>query len=166
MDTELQNLIAILGIDENQVNKRKVEVNTFPEYFSSLKEEVHQHIDKVLARTNKDSYYWQVDKDSLHLIFSSYRIVSSHRKVERQLGNCNYAKKRIRLNFGNRSFTKDQCRRTLIHEYVHAITKEFYNYSGHGELFMFYNNLLQLAFKKDYRQKHYNEIQESMNAKT
>jgi hypothetical protein len=167
MDTETRDLAGLLGINAEQIKSWKGNARvSFPDYWNELKSEVHKHILEVLSCKDTKDNYWKLDGKALQLLLDSYSIIPSYQKVARQLGNCHYGKKRIRLNFGNQAFTKRQCRRTLIHEYVHAITYTFYSYSGHGELFQFYNNVLQMAFKKTYRQRSHDEIQERLNAKT
>jgi len=167
MDTELDDLMQIFSIDPNQLKVGKGQVSVkFPDYFHDLKIEVQEHMIDVLVWNDYRDDYWMLDGECLQLLFNTYKIVPSYQKVDRQLGNCNYHKQRIRLNFGNSGFDKAQCRKTLIHEYVHAITKEFYNYSGHGELFKFYNNVLQYAYKKRYIQKSTKEFKMRFNVKT
>jgi hypothetical protein len=133
-------LLQQLGIDPSQIQIKEKSVDDFPDYWDRIIDDAQSHIYKTLC--NK-GYHWNISYEVVESVFKEYEIEASWRTVNRQLGNCNYSRKLIRMNFGHPSMNKDQARKTLLHEYVHAITyKHFGKNQKHNFNFKFYLNLL------------------------
>ena len=140
-------LMQRLGIKPEQVTKRKMD--TFPEYYQDVKVKAQDDIiniicGDILTQHDKDNIHWVLPSEVVQTVFDAYEVVASYRKTKRRLGTCCYFDKRIRLNFGHSMMDKAQCYKTLVHEYIHAITYTVFGRraSGHGDVFRFYLNLI------------------------
>jgi|TARA_R110002051_G_scaffold88750_2_gene156461 hypothetical protein len=141
MNTEL---LKQLGIDPTQVEIKEKSRDDFPDYWDRVIDNAQSHIYKTFCGDfNMEECHWKIPYEVVESVFKEYEIEASWRTVNRQLGNCNYSRKLIRMNFGHPSMNKDQARKTLLHEYVHAITyKHFSRNQKHNFNFKFYLNLL------------------------
>tara|TARA_Y100001951_G_C11271729_1_gene259225 strand:+ start:54 stop:530 length:477 start_codon:yes stop_codon:yes gene_type:complete len=145
-------LLLRLGISPRQVDTVKYSCGrSLPEYWQEEIDQVQTHILSVLPL---EISHWAIPTELIQKVFDDYEIVGSWRKTRRQLGNCSYHKKRIRINLGyiyhrSESARREQVKYTLIHEYVHAILYKHYNSNQkHNHRFVFY---LRLLSGKTYR---------------
>ena len=137
-------LLEQLGIDPSQVQIKEKSKDDFPDYWDTLCVQSRNHILKTFCGDfNGEESHWKIPHKTIEQVFTDYTIEASWRNVHRQLGNCNYTRQLIRMNFGHPQMNKDQARKTLLHEYVHAITyKHFGRNQKHNFNFKFYLNLL------------------------
>tara|TARA_Y100000034_G_C6721539_1_gene319245 strand:+ start:46 stop:498 length:453 start_codon:yes stop_codon:yes gene_type:complete len=141
MNTEL---LKQLGIDPSQIEVKEKSKEDFPGYWDELVDDAQSHIYKTFCGDfNMEECHWKIPYEVVESVFRDYEIEASWRTVNRQLGNCNYSRRLIRMNFGHPKMNTDQARKTLLHEYVHAITyKHFGRNQKHNFNFKFYLNLL------------------------
>ena len=138
-------LLLRLGINPSQVDSGQISCNKpMPKYWQGEIDNAQQHILSILPL---EISHWQIPIETIQKVFDEYKIIGSWRKPRRQLGNCNYAKKRIRINLGyiyqEGKAKQKQMYKTLIHEYVHAILYKHYKENqGHNHRFIFYLRLL------------------------
>lgn len=142
---QVKLMASYLGIADDQIIESGN--NSFPDYFDGVKVQAQDDVRNMLSGEimsvyDADKTYWTIAGDILELIFKTYKITSSHRIVKRRLGTCDYRNKVIRMNFGHELMNKDQCYKTLVHEYIHAIVYTVFGEHGHGDLFKFYLSLI------------------------
>ena len=143
-------LLAKLGISQSQIRQGKDTKRPMPEWWNDIQLQAKEKIYRILSMDED----WRIPKATISTVFVNYNIVGSWRTTTRQLGNCAYYKKVIRINLGykyhkNDDQAKAQALDTLIHEYVHAILFEHYGKSqNHNHRFVFY---LRLLTGKTYR---------------
>ena len=92
-------LLKRLGIDSSQIDQSQKSScgKSEPTYWYKEIDYCQKHILSILPM---DISHWQIPVETIQKIFDEYTIVYSWRKTRRQLGNCNYGKKRIRINLG------------------------------------------------------------------
>ena len=143
------DLLKKLGIGQEQLQPKtygKPRPNWFNEYIIKSQNKIME----VLTLP----YDWTIPRDTIQKVFDDYHIVHSWQKTTRQLGNCSYYKKQIRINLGYKYFKdenkmKSSVLDTMIHEYIHAILYAHYNKTqNHNHRFIFY---LRLCTGKTYR---------------
>tara|TARA_R100000742_G_C4229134_1_gene51110 strand:+ start:210 stop:686 length:477 start_codon:yes stop_codon:yes gene_type:complete len=146
-------LMEKLGIGKHQIQPRTRTSTTRPrpDWFNKSIDDAQAEITEILTMP----YNWYIPNRTLEKVFDEYNIVHSWAKTTRQLGNCSYWKKQIRINLGYKYF-KDEERgmqssvyNTMIHEYIHAILYEHYGKTqNHNHRFVFY---LRLVTGETYR---------------
>lgn len=136
-------LMRTLGISPDQIDiysgKRPP-----PDYLDEVIKKAQNTINNKLISTE----HWAINRETLEEIFNDYQIVGTWRKTNYKRGHCCYDDNIIQINFGHYSINREQCYKTLLHEYVHAIIYSCFNYSGHGEIFQFYLHLLTPTIKE------------------
>jgi|TARA_R110002051_G_scaffold19567_2_gene54385 hypothetical protein len=141
-----KKLYLRLGINPSQIDTDERSCGKpMPDFWHDEIDRARKHILSVLPL---DISHWTIPIEILEKIIDEYTIVGSWRKTRRQLGNCNYTKKIIRVNLGYMYSQKGETPQsrmynTLLHEYVHAILYLHYGRSqNHNENFKFYLRLL------------------------
>ena len=143
-------LLSKLGIGKHQLGQRDSTTKPRPDWFNKCITDAQDEITEILTMP----YNWYIPNRTLDKVFEEYNIVHSWKKTTRQLGNCSYFKKQIRINLGYKYFDNDEDMRssvydTMVHEYIHAILYEHYGKSqNHNHRFVFY---LRLVTGKTYR---------------
>tara|TARA_R100000278_G_scaffold118812_3_gene99746 strand:+ start:485 stop:955 length:471 start_codon:yes stop_codon:yes gene_type:complete len=143
-------LLSKLGIGKHQLGQRDSTTKPRPDWFNKCITDAQDEITEILTMP----YNWYIPNRTLDKVFEEYNIVHSWQKTTRQLGNCSYFKKQIRINLGYKYFDNDEDMRssvydTMVHEYIHAILYEHYGKSqNHNHRFVFY---LRLVTGKTYR---------------
>ncbi len=141
-----EKLLLRLGIKASQIDTGEKSCGKpMPEFWHDEIDKARKHILSVLPL---DISNWAIPIETIEKIIDEYKIVGSWRKTRRQLGNCNYTKKIIRINLGYmysrfQETSKTRMYNTLLHEYVHAILFLHYGRSqNHNNNFKFYLRLL------------------------
>jgi len=135
-------LMRTLGISPDQIDMYSGK-RPPPDYLEEVIKKAQTTINNKLISTE----HWAIDDNILEEVFNDYQIVVTWRKTTRKRGHCCYDDQIIQLNFGHYSMNREQSYKTLLHEYVHAITFKAFSYSGHGEIFKFYLHLLTPTIK-------------------
>jgi hypothetical protein len=142
-----KKLLLRLGINPSQIDTDEKSCGKpMPEFWHDEIDRARKHI---LAILPLDISGWAIPIEILEKVIDEYTIVGSWRKTRRQLGNCNYTKKIIRVNLGymdskDLKYFHSRMYNTLLHEYVHAILYLHYGISqNHNENFKFYLRLLK-----------------------
>jgi len=136
-------LMQTLGISPDQIDMYSGK-RPPPDYLDEVIKKAQNTIYNKLNSTE----HWSIDSGELTNIFNDYQIVGTWRKTYRKRGHCCYDDHIIQVNFGHFDMNREQCYKTILHEYVHAITHRCFNYSGHGEIFKFYLHLLTPTIKE------------------
>ncbi len=145
-------LLKQLGINQDQVVQGSQK--QFPSYFDSARDKAQTIIlNRVAKEFYPDPPHWAIPEEQLHRVFESYSLTGNWRKTNRQLGICRHGKKEISINFGHVNMTEEQCYRTIVHEYIHALQYLIFNTSGHDKQFWFYLHLCVPTLNKHLEQR-------------